>query len=216
MSGTNPPVSGGSDFWKIFLVSLFLGIFGVHRFITGKKRSGSIQLFTFGFFGLWSFVDLITILFGKFTDKNGDLIQNPNPKASWAIVATMFAIGLGSGGGGRGLGTFEGGGGGGADRHVLKIEGGNKITTVLFLGGRGVLQVGRRKINEEKEASIVWGCSVESFSAKSKGSKWEFTLAMDKITGLHTLDGYNYSVVLNKMSDDESEKFWNTKGLIYD
>jgi TM2 domain-containing membrane protein YozV len=214
MSGTNQPVRGGSDFWKIFLVSLFLGIFGVHRFITGKTRSGLFQLFTLGFCGLWSFFDLITILLGKFTDKNGNLIHNPNPKASWAIVVTMFAIGLVSGGGGPD-GTFDGGGGGGADRHVIKING-NQIATVLFSGDRGVLQVGSRKIKQENEDSIVWDCSVESFSGRAKGSKWEFSLAMDKKTKVYTLNGFNYSVSLHKMSDVESEKFWNTKGLIHD
>ena len=113
------------------------------------------------------------------------------------------------------VGTFDGGGGGGADRHVLKVDG-NQIATVLFRGDRGVLQVGSRKIKEENEASIVWDCSVESFSGRTKGSKWEFSLAMDKKTELYTINGYNYSVVLNKMSSVESEKFWNAKGLIHD
>ena len=127
------------------------------------------------------------------------------------IILTML---VGCGGPGF-VGTFDGGGGGGADRHVLKVDG-NQIATVLFRGDRGVLQVGSRKIKEENEASIVWDCSVESFSGRTKGSKWEFSLAMDKKTELYTINGYNYSVVLNKMSSVESEKFWNAKGLIHD
>ncbi len=132
------------------------------------------------------------------------------------LIAEVIILIMLVGCGGPGLGTFEGGGGGGADRHVLKFESGNQIATVLFRGDRGVLQVGSRKIKEENESSIVWDCSVESFSGTSKGSKWEFSLEMNKKTGVYTLNGFNYSVVLHKMSDVESEKFWNTKGLIHD
>ncbi len=132
MTSIDSPVRSDSSFWKVFLSALFFGVFGVHRFITGKTRSGLIQLFTFGFCGLWSFVDLFNILLGKFTDKNGDPIQNPNPKASWAIVVTVFAIGLGSGGG------SSGGSRGSGQWIAIDFDGKAKID-----GDMGYVEVGK-------------------------------------------------------------------------
>jgi TM2 domain-containing membrane protein YozV len=44
---------------------------GVHRFYVGKIGTGILQISTFGGCGIWVLVDLITILIGKSTDKNG-------------------------------------------------------------------------------------------------------------------------------------------------
>jgi len=57
-----------------FLLCLFLGIFGLHRFYVGKVATGLLQLFTAGGLGLWWLVDLIVILLGGFRDKEGRLI----------------------------------------------------------------------------------------------------------------------------------------------
>ena len=47
--------------WTTFLLCLFLGVFGGHRFYQGKYITGFLMLFTLGFFGLWMLVDLIRI-----------------------------------------------------------------------------------------------------------------------------------------------------------
>lgn len=39
----------------------FLGVFGVHRFYSGKVLSGLLYLFTFGFFGCGQLIDLLLI-----------------------------------------------------------------------------------------------------------------------------------------------------------
>ena len=56
------------------LLCLFFGIFGVHRYYVGKVATGLFQLLTVGGLGLWVFLDLLVIVLGGFTDKEGRLI----------------------------------------------------------------------------------------------------------------------------------------------
>ncbi len=58
------------------LICLFLGGLGVHRFWVGKIGTGILMLLTFGGLGIWALVDLIMIICGKFTDKEGRLIKS--------------------------------------------------------------------------------------------------------------------------------------------
>lgn len=54
-----------------FVLCFFLGGLGVHRFYTGKVKTGILQVLTLGGLGIWAIIDMIYILLGKFTDKNG-------------------------------------------------------------------------------------------------------------------------------------------------
>lgn len=73
----------------IFSLSIFLGIFGGHRFYLGRIKSGILQLLTFGGLGLWTFIDVIMILLGVFKDKSGNPIPNPKPKVYWSVFALI-------------------------------------------------------------------------------------------------------------------------------
>lgn len=53
------------------LITWFLGGLGVHRFMTGRIGTGILWLLTFGLFGIGWLVDLIRVIMGKFTDKDG-------------------------------------------------------------------------------------------------------------------------------------------------
>ena len=69
-------VSGNDDRWLItLLLAIFVGWFGIHRFYTGHTKIGIIQLFTFGGFYVWTILDIIKIITGKFEDSEGNLIQ---------------------------------------------------------------------------------------------------------------------------------------------
>ena len=49
--------------WVAFLLCLFLGYLGAHKFYEGKIGMGILYLFTVGLFGIGWFIDCITLLF---------------------------------------------------------------------------------------------------------------------------------------------------------
>ncbi|MCI8485658.1 MAG: TM2 domain-containing protein [Clostridia bacterium] len=58
------------------LLCIFVGSLGIHRFYAGKIGTGILMLITCGGCGIWTLVDLIMIITGKFTDKDGNAIIN--------------------------------------------------------------------------------------------------------------------------------------------
>jgi restriction system protein len=57
--------------WVTFLLCLFLGGLGIHRFYTGKLWTGLLWMVTAGLAGIGWLVDLVLILIGAFHDKEG-------------------------------------------------------------------------------------------------------------------------------------------------
>lgn len=64
------------DWLTLLLISLFLGSLGIDRFYVGKIGTGILKLITFGGCGIWTLVDIILIITGKFTDKDGNQITS--------------------------------------------------------------------------------------------------------------------------------------------
>ena len=56
------------------ILCFFAGVFGAHRFYVGKTGTAVLMLVTFGGLGVWSFIDLILIALGSFTDDRGYLL----------------------------------------------------------------------------------------------------------------------------------------------
>ena len=57
-----------------FLLCLFLGSLGLHRFYAGKIGTGVLMLLTLDGLGIWTLIDLIMLVCGAFKDRNGNKI----------------------------------------------------------------------------------------------------------------------------------------------
>lgn len=57
------------------ILSILFGYLGVDRFYLGKIGTGILKLVTGGGFGIWYIYDIIIIIMGKMTDKNGNQLQ---------------------------------------------------------------------------------------------------------------------------------------------
>ena len=65
------------SYWITLLLSVFLGVLGIHRFYVGKKITGALYLLTLGGPIIGWVVDVILVVTGMFLDKNGQFIRRP-------------------------------------------------------------------------------------------------------------------------------------------
>ena len=61
--------------WLAAILAFFFGVFGAHRFYVGKIGTAIFQLLTIGGLGIWAMIDFVIILFGEFTDSEGNKIK---------------------------------------------------------------------------------------------------------------------------------------------
>ena len=71
-----------------FLLCWLLGVWGVHRFYTGKIWTGILYLLTGGLCGIGTFIDLLRITFNGFPDKQRYPLMNDIP--TWLILLLWF------------------------------------------------------------------------------------------------------------------------------
>lgn len=62
LSDLQPKSKKEKNKWIAFLLCVFLGIFGAHKFYEGRTVAGILYLFTCGLFGFGWFIDCITLL----------------------------------------------------------------------------------------------------------------------------------------------------------
>jgi hypothetical protein len=83
-----------------FILCLFLGVFGIHRFYVGKIRTGILMLLTAGGCGFWLLYDVFSIVCRDFTDSKGrfvEIAQNSTaPKHVVMVVASIYIAIFGS------------------------------------------------------------------------------------------------------------------------
>jgi TM2 domain-containing membrane protein YozV len=84
--------SSPKDWLVTFLLCIFLGFLGVHRFYTGHILVGLIQLVTLGGFGIWWLIDLVLVLTNRYRDANGNALQNPNLKLGRSCLSGFVVL----------------------------------------------------------------------------------------------------------------------------
>lgn len=72
-----------------FILCWLFGVWGVHRFYTGKIWTGLLYFITGGLCGVGSFIDLLRITFNGFPDKQRYPLKNDIP--TWLILLLWFA-----------------------------------------------------------------------------------------------------------------------------
>lgn len=76
-----------------YVLCLFLGFLGVHRFYVGKIGTGLLMLMTLGGLGLWVMIDLILIVNNKFDDKkNKALVFSSSPSRLKKFLLTVGSL----------------------------------------------------------------------------------------------------------------------------
>lgn len=89
---------GTKSFVVTWLLSLFLGSFGIDRFYLGKIGTGVLKLVTAGGLGLWTLIDLIVTLAGKTRDSHGRRLDGVDITAR-RVVAWVVSVVVVLGGG---------------------------------------------------------------------------------------------------------------------
>ncbi len=85
------------DFVVAFLLSWLLGVFGADRFYLGYTGLGIAKLLTLGGLGIWAYIDVALLAFGKMKDKKGFPLKGYERNKGWVralAIVHLVLLGL--------------------------------------------------------------------------------------------------------------------------
>ncbi|HEY6225225.1 MAG TPA: TM2 domain-containing protein [Gemmatimonadales bacterium] len=77
-----PPPSSARSRGVALVLASFGGMFGLHRFYTGRTESGIWQAVTLGGLTFWWLYDLVLLIAGEFRDADGLPLREWSPEAT--------------------------------------------------------------------------------------------------------------------------------------
>lgn len=89
---TNSQPAAQRSFPVTLLLCFLLGGLGVHRFYTGYIGLGILQLLTAGGCGIWYLIDLISIIFNKYKDADGQELAGYNQNIGYGVLIVLALI----------------------------------------------------------------------------------------------------------------------------
>src|SRR5699024_7037608 len=90
--GYAPHTAPPKSFVTTWLLSLFLGGWGIDRFYLGHVGLGVVKLLTGGGLGIWALIDLLMILTGSMRDPLGRPLAGYEQNKSMAIWVTVGIV----------------------------------------------------------------------------------------------------------------------------
>ncbi|MDZ7786172.1 MAG: TM2 domain-containing protein [Candidatus Saccharibacteria bacterium] len=86
----NAVAAGQKDYLATWLLSYFLGIFGVDRFYLGYTGLGVLKLITLGGCGLWALIDWVLVFAGVMKDSEGRPMKDR--EKNFKLTVILFVV----------------------------------------------------------------------------------------------------------------------------